>query len=277
MGICRRIPGPPLDRHIAWIWHYADFFPDHDREHVLPDGSFELIINLQDAPRKLFDRGDAGRFDTFKRGWISGAHEDYLIIDALQGSTMMGVHFKPGGAGPLLGLPASEVAGQVVELDDILGLEAWSWRDRLIACRSPEQKCALMERWLLQMLARQSAQRQDRKGLDWAVRKFIAEPHIKGIGSVAANLGISHKHFIQRFKDEVGLTPKMFCRIRRFQEVLGQIQRSTKVEWADVAYSCGYYDQSHFVKDFIGFSGVNPTTYLVHRLDGEVNFVRAVE
>jgi AraC-like DNA-binding protein len=277
MGIYRRIPAPPLDRYVAWLWHYDDFFPDHDREHVLPDGSFELIINLQEEPRKLFDREDSRRFDTFKRGWISGAHEDFLVIDALQNSTMMGVHFKPGGAASVLGLPASEVTSQVVELDAIWGSDAWLWRERLMACPTPAQKCALMERWLAQKLARNDRIGHDRTGLDWAVRRFIAEPHIRGIGSVAAELGISHKHFIQRFRDEVGLTPKLFCRIQRFQEVLGQIQKSAKIEWADLAYSCGYYDQAHFVNDFMAFSGVNPTTYLVQRLEGEINFIRAVD
>lgn len=279
MGFHRRIPAPPLDRYVAWIWHYDDFFPDHDREHVLPDGSFELIINLQEVPRKLFDRSDSRRFETFRRGFVSGAHEDYLVIDALQDSTMMGVHFKPGGVAPVLGLPASEVAGQVVELDAIWGSDAWLWRERLIECAGPAQKCALMEQWLARKLARnaRSKNSQSRNGLDWAVRRFMAEPHIKGIGSIAAELGMSHKHFIQRFRDEVGLTPKLFCRIQRFQEVLGQIQKSARIEWADLAYSCGYYDQAHFVNDFIAFSGVNPTTYMVRKLEGELNFIRAAD
>ncbi len=76
---------------------------------------------------------------------------------------------------------------------------------------------------------------------------------------------MSHKHFIAQFRRHVGLTPKLFCRIRRFQQVLTQVASRRTVEWADVAYSCGYYDQAHFVHDFQRFSGLNPSTYLSER------------
>src|ERR1700680_1559745 len=98
MSIYRHIPTPPLNQHVDFFWYYVDFLPDHDREHVLPDGTFELIINLQDVPRKLFHRADTSTWEVFKRGWISGAQWKFLTIDALPLSSMIGVHFKPGGA-----------------------------------------------------------------------------------------------------------------------------------------------------------------------------------
>ena len=87
----QHIPGPPLAEYVAWFWFYADWVPDHSREHVLPDGTFELIINLQEQPRKLFDREDAARYTSFRRGWLSGAHSEYLVIDALPASSMMAI------------------------------------------------------------------------------------------------------------------------------------------------------------------------------------------
>src|ERR1041385_5269433 len=107
MSIHRRIPSAPLNQYIAFLWYYVDLFPDHDREHVLPDGTFELMINLEGRPRKLFDRANLSRHRSFRRGWVSGAHKEYLVIDALPASSMIGAHFKPGGPTGLLGLPAS--------------------------------------------------------------------------------------------------------------------------------------------------------------------------
>ena len=129
MSVYRHTPGPPLDRYVDFFWYYVDFLPDHDREHVLPDATFELIINLQETPRKLFHHAGANSWDAFKRGWISGAHSRFLTIDALPRSSMIGVHFKPGGATPLLGFPASELTGRVVELDAIWGDAIWEWRE----------------------------------------------------------------------------------------------------------------------------------------------------
>ena len=78
-------------------------------------------------------------------------------------------------------------------------------------------------------------------------------------------IGLSPRRFIEVFKDEVGLRPKVFCRVRRFQRVLASIHRQESVEWADVAVACGYYDQAHFIHDFRAFSGINPTAYLERR------------
>jgi len=67
------------------------------------------------------------------------------------------------------------------------------------------------------------------------------------------------------FREEVGLTPKLYCRIRRFQQVLALIRCGKPVEWADIALSCGYFDQAHFVHDFRAFSGITPSAYASHR------------
>ena len=60
----------------------------------------------------------------------------------------------------------------------------------------------------------------------------------------------------------MGLTPKLFCRVHRFQRVLATIERDGDIDWPDVALACGYYDQAHFIHDFRAFSGINPTAYV---------------
>ena len=78
-------------------------------------------------------------------------------------------------------------------------------------------------------------------------------------------IGYSQRHFNQLFADEVGLTPKRFLRVRRFQRVIASVAGRESVDWADLALRCGYYDQSHFVHDFRSFSGLTPAAYLSHR------------
>jgi AraC-like DNA-binding protein len=273
MAIYRYIPAPPLNQFVELFWYYVDLFPDHQREHVLPDGTFELIINLQDTPRKLFHRIDSDQHDAFKRGWISGAQAKFLMIDALPGSSMIGVHFRPGGAAAFLGIPAHELAGRVVELNAIWGNTVWDWRDRLLAAQCSGKKFAALEHLLLQRLGESPVCAN--RAVSWALQRYMAEPGIQTIAYVSSQLGVSHKHFIDLFRREIGLTPKLFCRIRRFQQALMEVQKRRKIDWADVAYSCGYFDQSHFVHDFVNFSGLNPSAYPQRCLEGERNFVRA--
>ncbi|MGH8930211.1 MAG: helix-turn-helix domain-containing protein, partial [Egibacteraceae bacterium] len=78
-------------------------------------------------------------------------------------------------------------------------------------------------------------------------------------------LGMTPKRLARRFADEVGLTPKRFARVRRFQRLLvaaGDAARAAAgVDWARLASECGYYDQAHLIHDFRAFSGMSPSSY----------------
>jgi len=229
-------------------------------------------IDLRDEPRHLFDRENPRSNQTFRRGWISGAHSQYIVIDALPASSMIGVHFKPGGASAILGLPAVALRDQVVELDALWGSSATDLRDQLLAARTPRMKFQTLERFLIDRLARRAFDPAQQRRVFWARDLFAQNAETGKIRAVVDQLGISHKHFIDQFRRHVGLTPKLFCRIQRFQQVLAEIAARRSVEWADVASSCGYYDQAHFVHDFHRFSGLNPSTY-AHERPESPNFV----
>ena len=81
------------------------------------------------------------------------------------------------------------------------------------------------------------------------------------VAAVTDAIGLSAKRFIERFKIEVGMTPKRYCRIRRFQRAVTMASRGCHVEWTQVALDCGYFDQAHFIHDFRSFAGLTPTAY----------------
>src|SRR5438477_13167765 len=93
--------------------------------------------------------------------------------------------------------------------------------------------------------------------------RYMAEPDLQTITSVSSKVGFSHKHFIDLFRRQTGLSPKLFCRIRRFQKVLLEVQTGAEINWADVACSCESCDPSDFVHDFNKFSVLNASAYLV--------------
>lgn len=78
---------------------------------------------------------------------------------------------------------------------------------------------------------------------------------------VTAAVGLSEKRFIERFKSEVGVTPKRYCRLLRFQQVVATAHALRDADWADVAVSCGYTDQAHLIHEFREFSGMTPGTF----------------
>ena len=103
--------------------------------------------------------------------------------------------------------------------------------------------------------------------MQYAIGQIARQRGALSIRDLSEQMGISHKHLIALFHEEVGLSPKRFCRIRRFQGVLEAIEHSGRVDWADLACACGYYDQAHFIREFRDFAGMNPSAYLHGRGD----------
>jgi AraC-like DNA-binding protein len=268
MVYCTHIPAAPLSEFVDWFWFYEGLDLPHRRERVLPDGSTELIINLDDSRRKLFDRERPHRFQTFHRAWLSGARSDYILIDVLPRASMIGVHFKPGGLAPFLEIPPVELTGHVVELDSLLGNSALELRDTLLEASGANAKFRVLERFLFRRASRPSRTPL----VAYALSEFHRDDSAVRVRQVADSLGVSHKHFIELFRREVGLTPKRFCRVRRFQQTLAEVKAHRVVDWAEVAGAAGYYDQAHFINDFRSFSGITPSEYLARRY-GEANFV----
>ena len=259
----RHVPAPPLNSFIEFFWFYDGFAPDHTKEKLLPDGTMELIIDLRDHPKHTYDPQTLKTEREYRKSWLSGMHHDHIVIEASPGS-MMGVHFKPGGAWPFFCRPLSEFTDNVVEFDCVVGAEASLLRDRLLAAPTPEVKFKILEQFF-------SHKGGDRlypdRAVHFAIEQMISVPMRLLIRDLAAKVGISQKHLISLFDQRVGMTPKQLDRVLRFQRVIQTLSASKprEVDWSAVAIDCGYYDQAHFINDFQSFSGMTPTAYLVQQ------------
>src|SRR5580700_2965670 len=144
-----RVPRPPLSYFVENLWFYQDLEADHTKEKLLPDASVELIIDLSQGPKKLYDREDTLRYTGYNRCWISGMQNRYIIIGTEKGSSMMGAHFRTGGAAPFFGFPISELTAHVVELDLIWKREILCLREQLIEAGTVDAKFDLLEAYLI--------------------------------------------------------------------------------------------------------------------------------
>jgi hypothetical protein len=111
------IPQPPLAAFVDKFWLYEGDAPTHAKERRLPDGSMELVINLRDDTIRVYDRQHHNRFQSFRGSLMCGAHAQFFVIDTVCQASVMGVHFKAGGAFPFLSLPAGELHETHVSLD----------------------------------------------------------------------------------------------------------------------------------------------------------------
>jgi AraC-like DNA-binding protein len=246
----RHTPAAPLSDFIELLWLYEKAAPSHDSERVLPTGTVELVINLGDRASDGFD------------ALIAGPHSRFFVLDTSRPISVIGAHFRPGGAFPFLALPLHELRNQHVALDALRGAHVAELRERLLAAQGPEARLVLLERLLTSWL-RDSRARHPVVG--HALAAF--EGASRRIGDVVEETGVSSRRFIRLFSDEVGLTPKSFCRVRRFQRTVTRLQGVRTVDWADIALACGYCDQAHMIHDFRDFSGLSPSSYLSRRVE----------
>lgn len=245
------VPVSPLSEFVGLFWYWRGHKVSYSKERLLPTGTSELVFNLGCGTPII-----AG---------ISGPHSRSIIIERTAHDELLGIHFNPGGAFPFLGFPLSDLHGLSLPLSDIWGKERASQLFSLIyQAKTVEMKFQVLERWLLRIATRPL---KHHPAVSFAVREFQKDPGLLSTAGVAERVNLSQRRFIQLFRDEIGLTPKLFCRIRRFQEVLKTVEESRDVDWVAVALSCGYFDQPHFNHDFREFSNVSPTDYLKLRTE----------
>jgi AraC-like DNA-binding protein len=249
------IPAPPLSHFIEWLFFYEGYAPPHTKEKRLPDGAVELLINLREEQRLLFDNHDETKAKAFKKSWISGQQQGYITIDVSGESSMMGIRFKPGGAFPFFPFPMSELQDGVVELDLIWGNETGLLQEQLVEAPTHTLKFHLLEKFLLERAYRELALNPY---IDFAVQALQAPDEDFSIKWLTQKTGISHKHLIRTFDKTIGI---------KLQKAIRLLEQRQTVKWTDLAFDCGYFDQAHFIKEFQIFSGINPSAYFNARGD----------
>jgi AraC-like DNA-binding protein len=259
---------PPLSAFVDILWSYegepeAPTTPSTPpKERRLPDGSVTLTINLRDDVIRIYDQQYPDQFQSYRGCIVAGAHSTFTVIDTTSQAAMLGIVFKPGGACPFVRLPLAELQNQVIPLETVWGPDSQRLREQLLAATTPGQRFALVEQTLL---ARLTADWVSSPAVSNALTEFQHLPHLPTVAAVAERIGLSQTRFIHVFRDAVGLTPKQFCRVLRFQRVLRRLQSGAPVRWAELALSCGYFDQAHLIHDFQACAGLTPGAYLALR------------
>ena len=242
-------PAPPLSRFVDFFWIYEGYAPPHRRERLLPTGTTELVFSVDASGRAV--------------SGVSGPRSESFMLDTSTPFSAIAIHFMPGGGFPFFGVPSTELRNESVELELLWGRCAAGIRDRLWEAQTAEKRFEILEHALLM----RGRGRFDRHAaVRYALDAFDRSKGVRPVGDVIEFVGLSPRRFGELFRSEVGLSPKTFCRIRRFNEVLTRIERTSEVDWSDVALSCGYFDQAHFNHDFRALAGLTPSAYLRDRV-----------
>jgi AraC-like DNA-binding protein len=256
---------PPLRGFVRMLWYARAPQPGHSRERILPTGNTQVLINL--AADYLHDCPEGALPQKTPPSMVAGGRSVYEIVHTADMADLIGVVFEPGRFPVFGGDSADLFSNRFVDLEDVWGTSARTLRNRLRELPAPQERLFCLERFLVETFASRLLRVPPlrHRAVDYALGRFAYAPSIVTVRQVAQSTGWSQRRFSQVFREEVGFSPKVWCRLQRFQKAVQQLHAGVDVPWANLALDCGFYDQSHFANDFRAFSGVDVTTYSTRR------------
>ena len=251
-----RRPSARLAGIVERIWRVEDPQPSVERETICPDGRPELVVHLGSAmaeqPRYL----------------LVGQMDAPMTVTPAGAVVMVGARLGPAGLHRLLPIPQDRIAGDILSLDAVWS--DWTRRtaDQVASARTPDDQLGVFERAIEALVPDDASGKADR-GIEAALMALRLSGGNVSITRMAANAGVSRRQFERRFRERVGLPPRLYARILRFQRAFQALGREGG---ASIAARCGYVDQAHLVREIRRFAGQTPT--VLAEADGLTAFFR---
>lgn len=248
------VPGSPLAGAVERIWHF-DGTLHAARERVFPNATLELIVQLDTPHRPGIDQPA----DCFPALCVTGLRTTAEVVEApASRCRVLGVILAPAAAFALLGSALADYTAKTVDMHDPIGAAAEELATRVHDARDGTAAVHAAAAWAEQRLAHG---RESDATVARAVAAIAADGGTRSIVALDAWRGHSRTRFTAAFRDQVGVSPKRFARIVRFDRALDALRRGPG-SLGDVALATGYYDQAHFTSEFREHAGLTPTAYL---------------
>jgi AraC-like DNA-binding protein len=246
-----RLPTPALQPYIESYWKVQTRPGESGvlHEQIYVDGQADILFNFGCA----YDRCEI----PIPYGNVDG-QRDYPVSIAQQGEiNLIGVRFRPGGLAAFTRQPLHELANQVIDLHNGMGVAAQSLEYQLYDAATFDQQAALLDAFFLARLRPSEAHHLTLR-LAGQIAAACGEVNIH---QLSAEAGYSIRTVDRLFRQHLGLTPRLYARIQRFQAALRLFSGVESASFLQIALATGYYDQAHFTHDFSAFAGMTPTAF----------------
>jgi AraC-like DNA-binding protein len=197
-------------------------------------------------------------------GILQGPTRQYRRFTVSQNFGIFGAYLYPFAIRDLFGLSSHEIQHEMPSVSDCLVPEGRLLSDRILMANNNEERVSLLSEFLLKRLRLLN---HDNSALQACIKYILNTGGQMRIEDTSTRFGISSRQLERHFKTLTGLTPKTYSRICRFQQALNNYGLAYK-NLTEIAYECGYFDQSHFIHDFKEFSGYEPAIFFAGKSEG---------
>lgn len=246
-------PDKPLHDLIECYWIIEDDESTPARQKIIPDGFPEIIFHYRDPYRINIK----GTWELQSRDLLAGQLKKHFFLENTGQSEMIGIKFKPTSIAHLFGLNMKQFTDKVVPLSTIDNAALSELRRLMSTINRPEDAIDLLDNLLAGLMANASIKRNK---ADEAIDLIVQSHGTIGITELCRELKLGERMLQMLFQQYVGLSPKFYSRITRFNYIF-QLMKEGNPSWCDVTYTAGFFDQAHFIKNFESFTGESPSSY----------------
>ena len=254
-------PNPRLSHIIKRYWSLESDDLVGEPETILPDGCPEIVFNLSDR----FERIDGSNSELQPATLFAGQISRSISIRPTGKVSLFGVRFHPTGAFTVGRISQNELTDKIFDIESIFGRRGSDLEEAINLEYTFESRIAIFERFVF---ANRPKVENTKNVCTFAADYLNRTAGNTSIAKLADMLNISERNLERKFREQVGLSPKKFARIVRFQNVVRSIESAAYPSFLDIALSFGYFDQSHLIRDFQEFGGQSPLEYFeaTHRM-----------
>jgi AraC-like DNA-binding protein len=226
----------------------------------LPSSDVDLIVSLS-RPIDVVQMPNATQRPSAFTAFVCGLQDAPALVR--QSGEVFGLHvfIKPLGVRAILGVASAEISSLVVNLSDIWGSRAGELMEMLLTADTWRQRFAILDRAFLSKLHPTDPPSE----IAWAWRRLAKAHGTVPVQRLADEIGWSRQHFRDRFRNAIGVTPKSAARVFRFQRACRFIKEQ-RPSLAEVAATCGYFDQAHMTREWHALAGSSPRTWIANEL-----------
>lgn len=263
VGVCRWRPSDRLRGYVTDVWGWRSGATAPGTHQGVPGGHLTVVLCL-DGDMELLRAPDPARSPGRFVSSVAGLHGSPAVIATGPPQTGMQLRLTWRGARELLGLPAGELSGDVVDLAVLLP-EIGAVLDRLREAPTWPARFALLDRELSAVIARRERPGEPAREVVRVWDLLLATGGTARVTELAGEVGWSRRHLGERFRAETGLGTKTAARLIRFERACDLLRSPARPGLAEVAAVCGYADQPHLARDFRDLAGLTATAWLAER------------
>ena len=257
MSFCFANPSAILSPYIKQYWGIEDCQKpgDENIQRIIPNGMMSMTFYLSDCPQPLNHHQSA-----IENATISGHCKGFYDLKITGNLKLFSVSFKPLGAWMFFDLPMNELFDCIIPVRYLLKENIDNLENELFEAVEFQDKVRLVEAFLIALLKKKTNHYEEKRMIE-SIGLINQKRGIVGVDTLASCACLSRKQFERTFQECIGTTPKQFMRVVRFQNTLHFRSKNSLLRLTDMAYECGFFDQSHMINEFRNLSGLTPTQY----------------